>query len=113
MRPRILNSFLDLERHTPTNPAYLDAKKQKWGDEKYTIKEAKSVFFFRRKEAIEYTRKTALLKGLDFTILLNGVQFCKVYRTGRYEYIYDPSMDFLSSPALKQFFIQKGYAIAA
>lgn len=82
-----------------------------YGKELYTILGHKDIFFFRRVDAVLKTKEVAVSKGTSITMLLNGTPFCEFQPTGQYTYVYDPSKDKKSSPALKQLFIQKGLVL--
>lgn len=84
-----------------------------YGKELYTILGHKDIFFYRRVEAVLKTKDVAKAKGTCITLLLNGTPFCVFQSNGSYKYVYDPSKDKKSSPALKQLFIDKRIAIAA
>lgn len=87
---------------TSTNPGTITPLRKALGVEKYTVLQANKIVFYRRTEAIEATRVKAVEKQRSFTIRLNGVNFCQIDKTGTCDYIYDPSKDNVSSPALKQ-----------
>lgn len=86
---------------------------QQYGKELYTILGHKDIFFYRRVEAVLKTKEVAIAKGTFIILMLNGTPFCQFEPNGSYKYVYDPTKDKKSSPALKQLFIQKRIAIAA
>jgi hypothetical protein len=96
MRPRI-------------NPACINSKHHVYSPELYTIQGNPSIFFYRREEAIKKTAKVASEKDTVIVILLNGNRFVKVKQDGSCTWVYNPEMDFVTAPKLKQFFIQRGF----
>lgn len=97
MRPRI-------NQNTQSNAG-------RYGSEIYTIKGVDNVYFYRRVEAIKETRAKAIKKGIQITMLLNGIKFCVFEPNGMYRYCYDSSKDRLIHPDLRQLFRNKGIAI--
>lgn len=95
MRPRI-------------NPACISTKSQLFSKEVYSIKGWADKFYYRRCQALEETRKVAVAKQKEITILLNGYNFIKVEKDGSYTYIYNPALDNITSYNLKAFFIKNG-----
>lgn len=99
MRPRITHS----QQQAGVTPAF--------GSEVYTIQGHRDIFFYRRVEAVLKTQAVAKQKQTSITLLLNGVLFCRFESNGSYRYIYDPSKDKKSSPALKELFRSKGISV--
>jgi hypothetical protein len=96
MRPRI-------------NPACIDSVSNIFSQEVYTIKGYSKITYYKRCEAIERTTKVAIAKQIEIIICLNGFNFYKIDKDGTGHYIYNPSIDNVTSDKLKRFFIRNGF----
>lgn len=111
MNTRTINSFSDLKWTPQINPSLIDPLLSIYAKEEYSILNHPEIIFYKRMEAIKKTQHVAKTKHTEIVILLNGTPFCQVHQDGSYTYIYNPDMDNESSPWLKEFFVERGYAI--